>query len=199
MPVSLNAVSMKAKGMLSPSTCYQFEDPTFGTTGSSLSSITPYFIYSSRSSSLTLDEFQKLTEFQAVKTSVLIGSEISVCKASYHYVSNFVGCRASSSRQENPNKQLADRLLQQSEAVTAQSFAAITNFAGIFRLQEENRDKVSQRNHDLATPKLRNEITTESLVETRQQLRAVEEAAGAALAAAAEVARTRLFSSLPPY
>ena len=102
-------------------------------------------------------------------------------------------------RQENPNKQLADRLLQQSEAVTAQSFAAITNFAGIFRLQEENRDKVSQRNHDLATPKLRNEITTESLVETRQQLRAVEEAAGAALAAAAEVARTRLFSSLPPY
>ena len=97
MPVSLNAVSMKAKGMLSPSTCYQFEDPTFGTTGSSLSSITPYFIYSSRSSSLTLDEFQKLTELQAVKTSVLIGSEISVCKASYHYVSNFVGCRASSS------------------------------------------------------------------------------------------------------
>ena len=79
------AVSMmKAKVMISLSTCYQFEDPTFGTTGSSLSSITPYSIYSSRSGSLILDEFDRIASGENERFS-WTRSEISVCSSSsYH-------------------------------------------------------------------------------------------------------------------
>ena len=57
----------------------------------------------------------------------------------------------------------------------------------------------TQHSTDLATPKLRNEITTESLAKTRQQLRTAEEAVDkrAASAAAARNVHLLKFASIP--